>query len=165
MDTNTLDITVYSRSTGEIAQISSCDYDLIHHYYDSATQNFILGHYSSNDGYVDVKKSVFVEYPPKPSEFYVFDYKTKEWVYLQDFQKETYFNQVNNLAGNKITGKYPIYAQLNIGRTPEAQVMYDYIDAVRALANEYRDKIVAAKSESGIDKLMAEYIVKLDAIQ
>lgn len=163
MDTNVLDITVYNKSTGEIDHISSCDESLVSHYYDSATQNFILGHYS--DGYIDVKKSIFVEFPPKPSEFYVFDYKTKEWVYLQDFQKETYFNQVNSLAGNKITMKYPIYAQLNIGRTPEAQVMYDFIDAVRSLANEYRDKIIAAKTESIIDSLMAEYISKLDAIQ
>lgn len=165
MEIITYDFTVYSRKTGEIAFICSCSDDVIHDNYDSKTQNFILGHYDADKGYVDVKLSEFVPFPYKPSQYYVFDWKTKEWVYQGTEQKNDTFNNINNLAGVKITLKYPIYAQLNIGRTPEADAMYAWIDSVRALADQYRTDVLNAKSEAEIDTLFAEYKIKLDAIQ
>lgn len=160
-----MDITVYDRKTGEIAYICSCGEDDLYKNYDSATQNFILNHYSSLEGYVDVKASEFVSFPYKPSIYYVFDWKTKQWVYQNKEQVDQTCAEINGLAGAKITLKYPIYAQLNIGRTPEADAMYAWIDSIRALANEYRADVLNAKSEAEIDAFFAEYKVKLDAIQ
>lgn len=53
-------------------------------------------------------------------------------------QKEATTILVNKLASDKILTIYPMYKQINLGRTPdstEAVTMYAYIDLVRSLSN------------------------------
>lgn len=84
------------------------------------------------------KNNEFKQLPTKPSQHHIWNLTLEQWEepegYLQTIQSEAIV-QVNQLSSQKILSKYPIYKQLNIGRTPEAQVMYDWVDNVRNLSN------------------------------
>lgn len=69
-----------------------------------------------------------------------------------------YTLKVNQLAGDKITAKYPIYKQLNVARTSDAETMNVWIDNVRALAQTAKLAINAATSIVEIRAAQATFI-------
>ena len=74
----------------------------------------------------------------KPNDYSEFNWQTKQWDTLADWldkAKADAVKQINQAASQKILSKYPIYKQLNLARTDEAQVMYDWIDNIRNLSN------------------------------
>lgn len=69
----------------------------------------------------------------------------------------TYTLQVNQLASDKITAIYPIYKQLNVARTSEAEAMNIWIDSVRALAQTTKLAINAATSIVEIRSAISDF--------
>lgn len=70
-------ITIFDETTGQILRVVDCIES------DIALQvevgnSFLIGHYSDSDYYVN--NGVAVAMPPKPSEYHVFDYSTKQWI-------------------------------------------------------------------------------------
>jgi ABC-type Na+ transport system ATPase subunit NatA len=57
-----------------------------------------------------------------------------------------YIATINQMASDKITAKYPIYKQLNIARTSDAEIMNTWVDSIRALAQAAKAVIHAAPS-------------------
>ena len=160
-----MEFTVYNKKTGEIAIICSCPNDDVNNNYNQDSQDYVSGFFDGTLGYIDVKKKEFILFPDKPSGNCKWSYDLKKWVYNNQEYIDFICSQINALAGNKITLKYPIYLQLNTARTPDADAMYAWIDSIRSLANEYRSKIVVLTDANDIDLAFNEYKVKLDSIQ
>ena len=59
-------------------------------------------------------------------------------------QQSEYIALINDLAGQKITVKYPIYKQLNVSRTTDVTTMNTWIDSIRELAQTAKIAIKAA---------------------
>ena len=76
----------------------------------------------------------------------------------------TYTLQVNQLASDKITAIYPIYKQLNVARTSEAEAMNIWIDSVRALAQTAKADINAATTIVVIRTTQTAFIEALSAL-
>jgi hypothetical protein len=79
-------------------------------------------------------------------------------------QKQEAITAVNTLAGDKITALYPLYKQLNVARTVDAQVMYDWIDSIRLLSNTANDGIVLAETVSEIRVLESQFATQLNLL-
>lgn len=73
-----MNYTIYNLDTGQIEKNVTCSIDDLSLQYDSKTQGYILGTVSDTQYYLD--KSIPVAMPPKPSEYHVFDYTTKQWI-------------------------------------------------------------------------------------
>lgn len=71
---------------------------------------------------------------------------------------------VNQLAGDKILAKYPLYRQINIARTTDAEVMYEWIDQVRVLAQATKTDISIAPSIVEIRSATTLFIDNLQLI-
>ena len=69
---------IYNKSTGKIEKTVSCPENLIDKQFNSSTQNVVDGLFADDKYYVAA--GVPVEMPPKPSEFHIFDYTTKQWI-------------------------------------------------------------------------------------
>jgi len=74
-------------------------------------------------------------------------------------------NLINEYSSNKILDKYPYYKQLNIGRTSEAQIMFDWIDNIRNLSNVANNNIDNAVSTSEIYEIVHQFKADIDQIQ
>lgn len=68
---------IYKLDTGQIEKNVTCSVDDLPLQYDSKTHGYILGAVSDTQYYV--AESIPVAMPPKPSEYHVFDYTTKQW--------------------------------------------------------------------------------------
>jgi len=75
-----------------------------------------------------------------------------------------YTATVNQMASDKITAKYPIYKQLNIARTSDAEIMNTWIDSIRALAQVTKTAINAATTIVDIRTAQATFIAALAAL-
>lgn len=113
------------------------------------------------------KNNEFKQLPTKPSQYHIWNLQTEQWEepdgYLQTIQSEGN-KQINQLSSQKILSKYPIYKQLNIGRTPEAQVMYDWIDNVRNLSNIATANITQAVTQDEITTIVDNFKTELGNI-
>jgi hypothetical protein len=78
--------------------------------------------------------------------------------------KQEAITAVNALAGDKITALYPIYKQLNVARTVDAQVMYDWIDSIRLLSNTTNDGIALAETVAEIRALESSFAEQLNLL-
>lgn len=78
--------------------------------------------------------------------------------------KQEAITEINTLAGDKITALYPLYKQLNVARTANAQVMYDWIDSIRLLSNTTNDGIALAETVSAIRVLESQFSEQLDLL-
>ena len=83
---------------------------------------------------------------------------------LLSTHKQEAITEINTLAGDKITALYPLYKQLNIARTANAQVMYDWIDSIRLLSNTTNDGIASAETVSEIRTLEHQFSEQLDLL-
>lgn len=84
-----------------------------------------------------------------------------------DEQKQEFIAEVNKLAGDKILSLYPIYKQINLGRTPEAQEtidMYAYIDGIRNHSNEANNGIILTTSIAEIRVLVDQFKSYLESL-
>jgi len=102
-----------------------------------------------------------------PSKYATWDANTKTWqdpANIVDLTKADTIIDINTLAGDKITSKYPIYRQINIARTTEAEAMYVWIDSVRAAAQAAKTEIGAATSIADIRAAEAAFNVALEAL-
>ena len=71
---------------------------------------------------------------------------------------------INQLASDKILAKYPLYRQLNIARTTDAEIMNTWIDQVRELAVIAKAEISIAPSIVEIRLATALFIDNLQLI-
>jgi hypothetical protein len=71
---------------------------------------------------------------------------------------------VNKMASDKITAKYPIYKQLNVARTADAEAMNVWIDSIRALAQTAKTAIAGATTIVGIRTAQDAYVTALSAL-
>ena len=113
------------------------------------------------------KDGDFKQLPTKPSQYHIWNLQTEQWEepdgYLQTIRADGN-KQINQAASQKILSKYPIYKQLNIGRTPEAQVMYDWIDNVRNLSNIATANITQAVTQDEITTIVDNFKTELGNI-
>ena len=113
------------------------------------------------------KNNEFKQLPPKPSQYHIWNLQTEQWEepdgYLQTIRADGN-KQINQLSSQKILSKYPIYKQLNIGRTPEAQVMYDWIDNIRSLSNIATASIAQAVTQEEITAIADNFKTELGNI-
>lgn len=128
--------------------------------------------YVPYDGYLEAQelcknyyyKNILKKLPIKPSLYHIWDIYSEQWIepagYLQTIQIDA-SKQINQLASQKILLKYPIYKQLNIGRTPEAQVMYDWIDNIRNLSNIANASIEQAATQDEITTIVDDFKTEL----
>lgn len=125
------------------------------------------GEFDSNFANKYFSLGKFIDIPPKPNDYSEFNWQTKQWVAVDswlDKAKADSVKQINQAASQKILSKYPIYKQLNIGRTPEAQVMYDWIDNVRNLSNIATASIEQAMTQEQIDSIVDNFKTELGNI-
>lgn len=105
--------------------------------------------------------------PLKPDNYHTWNSFLEQWQkpegYLQTIQSDG-SKQINQQASQKILSKYPIYKQLNIGRTPEAQVMYDWIDNIRNLSNIATANITQAVTQDEITTIVDNFKTELGNI-
>lgn len=71
---------------------------------------------------------------------------------------------VNKLASDKILAKYPLYRQLNVIRTSDAEIMNAWIDNIRALAQTAKASISTAPSIVEIRSVTALFVDNLQLI-
>lgn len=83
---------------------------------------------------------------------------------LLSTHKQEAITEINTLAGDKITALYPLYKQLNVARTADAQVMYAWIDSIRLLSNATNDGIALAETVSEIRALESQFSEQLDLL-
>ena len=83
---------------------------------------------------------------------------------LLSTHKQEAISEINVLAGDKITALYPLYKQLNVARTADAQVMYDWIDSIRLLSNTTNDGIALAETVAAIRSLEHQFSEQLDLL-
>lgn len=162
--------TVYDKVSGKILRFgyaSSPDIEL--QIFNAEIEDVVALYADSNTNYIDIDTLQAVKFPPKPSEFYDFDWDTKQWVYSLDSNKSSALSTVDQLASDKITSVYPIYRQINIesdfGRdSVQYAVMRTYINKVRDAANQATDSVNASTAESEIDFALDAYKKALDSI-
>lgn len=113
------------------------------------------------------KNNEFKQLPPKPSQYHIWDLASESWIepegYLQTIQTDGN-KQINQLAGQKILSKYPIYKQLNIARTDEASAMYSWIDNIRDLSNIATANITQAVTQEEITAIVDNFKIELGNI-
>ena len=113
------------------------------------------------------KAGIFKQLPPRTDFYLVSNLELEQWVepegYLQTIRADG-SKQINQLASQKILSKYPIYRQLNIGRTSEAQVMYDWIDNIRDLSNIATANITQAVTQEEITAIADNFKTELGNI-
>lgn len=113
------------------------------------------------------KDGIFKVLPAKPSQYHIWNLETEQWQepegYLQTIQSDGN-KQINQLASQKILSKYPIYKQLNLARTEEAQVMYSWIDNIRNLSNIANTNIEASTTLEQINSIVANFKTELGNI-
>lgn len=73
-----MNYTIFNTESFQIEKVVNCPEDILHMQYDPSTQAFIEGIYDDALYYIDAGIPVLM--PPKPSEYHVFDYATKQWV-------------------------------------------------------------------------------------
>jgi len=79
-------------------------------------------------------------------------------------QQSEYIALINELAGQKITAKYPIYKQLNVMRTTDVTTMSTWIDSIRALAQAAKVTITAAPSIVEIKAAKAAFETAIESL-
>ena len=117
--------------------------------------------------YIDVETAEIRDIPPKPNDYSDFNWETKQWELDPDWVIKARVNsteKINQFASQKILSKYPIYKQLNIGRTSEAQVMYDWIDNIRNLSNIATASIAQAVTQEEITPIVDNFKTELGNI-
>jgi len=75
--------------------------------------------------------------------------------------KLEYIANIKARSQYKIYGKYPVYKQINIGRSPlssESVIMFEYIDNIRFLSNAALFEIESATSVEVIYESIANFI-------
>lgn len=70
--------TVYDKLSGRIEKAISCPADMVSLQFDPSTHAALEGQFDDSSYYVEA--GVPVAMPPKPSEYHVFDYSTKQWI-------------------------------------------------------------------------------------
>jgi hypothetical protein len=78
--------------------------------------------------------------------------------------RESYLATVNQMASDKITARYPLYKQLNIARTSDAEIMNTWIDSIRALTQVAKTAIGAATTIVVIRTAQAIFIEALATV-
>jgi len=105
--------------------------------------------------------------PSKPALYYTWNLSLEQWEepegYLQTIRADGN-KQINQLASQKILSKYPIYKQFNIGRTSDAQIMYDWIDNIRNLSNIATASIEQAVTQEEITAIVDNFKTELTNI-
>jgi hypothetical protein len=95
--------------------------------YVPSENNWIEGGYSMFQYYVDVENKVAVPFPPKPSEYSVFDFQTKQWVDSYPLAEQNVKIQRNELLMQSDWTQLP-----NNPLTPEKQQQWaDYRQQLR----------------------------------
>ena len=72
--------------------------------------------------------------------------------------------EINRLAGDKIILIYPIYKQLNIGRSVDAPLMWAWIDSVRDLSNAENSAVNLAADSASIQSVIAGFKAALEML-
>lgn len=83
--------------------------------------------------------------------------------YVEIIQNKA-IEETNQLASQKILSKYPIYKQLNLARTDDAQVMYSWIDNIRNLSNIATANIEQAVTQEEITTIVDNFKTELGNI-
>lgn len=113
------------------------------------------------------KNNEFKQLPTKPSQHHIWNLALEQWEepegYLQTIQSDG-SKQINQAASQKILSKYPIYKQLNLARTEEAQVMYSWIDNIRNLSNIANANIEASTTLEQINSIVENFKTELGNI-
>jgi hypothetical protein len=81
-----------------------------------------------------------------------------------DEHRADYTATANQMASDKITAKYPLYKQLNVARTPDAEAMNTWIDVVRAIAQAAKTEINVAPSIVEIRAAVSEFKSSLELL-
>lgn len=132
---------------------------------------------SANDAtqYIDVETAEIRDIPPKPNDYSEFNWQTKQWQSVEswlDKAKADGKQQINQLAGQKITTVYPITKQnflqgrymelMMLGQTDsdEAKAIaagWRFIKAVKDASDEANVKINQSETLEAITAIVDEF--------
>lgn len=73
-----MNYTIYDIASGRIERVTSCPADMVGLQFDPATHAALEGAFDDSRYYIEAGASVAM--PPKPSEYHVFEYTTKQWI-------------------------------------------------------------------------------------
>lgn len=84
---------------------------------------------------------------------------------IEQHQQEA-IDEINQIASDKITSKYPIYKQINIQRTniEDLTAMNTYIDTVRDLAQTAKKAVKVGTTITAIKTVVSNLVSSLESI-
>lgn len=161
------DYIIFDKLNGKPRQSVSCDSGQIFSQLLENNDSFIEVEtfYNITEIWIAGEEIKFI--PPKPDNYSEFNWQTKQWDALADWldkAKADAVKQINHLASQKILSKYPIYKQLNIARTDDAQVMYSWIDNIRNLSNIANANIETSTTLEQINSIVDNFKTELGNI-
>lgn len=106
----------------------------------------------------------FKEHTPQTSPIEVWNSEEFKFEVSMENVRLQYNLQINQLASQKILSKYPIYKQLNLARTDDAQVMYSWIDNIRNLSNIANANIETSTTLEQINAIVDNFKTELGNI-
>ena len=125
--------------------------------------------------YINVETLELIDFPAQPSKFHTWNWQTKQWQPLEDWlgkAKTDGKQQINQLAGQKITAVYPITKQnflqgrymelMMLGQTDsdEAKAIaagWRFIKAVKDASDEANVKINQSETLEAITTIVDEF--------
>jgi len=110
------------------------------------------------------KNGEFKPYPEKPSDYHFWNIQEEFWDapidYIVTYRKDASI-KINKEAGIKITTLYPVWKQHNVERSPDAPVMFAYIDSIRDLSNIANAAIELAVDVAEIRMIESQFTTDL----